>query len=88
MLRATAFLQTGSTFVNLVEYYVVQLKASGGKLILAGVHPRVKEQLDLTETTQDVLGEENIFLATENIAESMLATLKAAHAWLDKAADA
>ena len=43
-----------------------------------------KEQLDLTETTQEVLGEENVFQATENIAESMLAALIAAQDWLQQ----
>lgn len=87
ILRLRQSDRIGSTFVNLVEYYTAQLEASGGKLILAGISPRVKEQLDLTETTQEVLGEENVFLATENIAESMLAALKAAHDWLGQEID-
>jgi SulP family sulfate permease len=82
ILRMRQSERIGSTFINLVEYYDAQLKASDGKLILAGVTLRVKEQLDLTETTQEVLGEENVFLATENIAESMLAALKEAQIWL------
>lgn len=83
ILRLRESDRIGSTFVTVLEHYTAQLKASGGKLILAGVNPRVKEQLDLTETTQEILGEENVFLATENIAESMLAALRAAHAWLE-----
>ena len=73
----------GSTFINVLEYYEAQLKASGGRLILAGVNPRVKEQLDLTETTQDVLGEEDISLATENIRQSTQQALDTAQAWLE-----
>jgi SulP family sulfate permease len=83
VLRLRQSERIGSTFINVLEYYVAQLKSSGGVLILAGVNPRVKEQLDLTETTQEVLGEENVFLATENIAESMLAALKSAYDWLE-----
>ena len=83
ILRLRESDRIGSTFITVLEHYAAQLKTSGGKLILAGVNPRVKEQLDLTETTQEILGEENVFLATENIAESILAALKAAHAWLD-----
>ena len=83
VLRLRESDRIGSTFINVLEHYAAQLKSSDGKLILAGVNPRVKEQLDLTETTQDVLGEENVFLATENIAESMLAALKAARGWLE-----
>jgi SulP family sulfate permease len=87
VLRLRQSDRIGSTFVNVLEYYAAQLKASGGKLILAGVYSRVKEQLDLTETTQDVLGEENVFLATENIAESMLAAMKAGQDWLKQDSD-
>jgi SulP family sulfate permease len=87
VLRLRQSDRIGSTFVNVLEYYAAQLKASGGKLILAGVYSRVKEQLDLTETTQDVLGEENVFLATENIAESMLAAMKAGQDWLMQDSD-
>jgi SulP family sulfate permease len=87
ILRLRQSERIGSTFINLVEYYDAQLKASGGLLILAGISPRVKEQLDLTETTQEVLGEENVFLATENIAESMLAALKTAQIWLEQGKD-
>jgi SulP family sulfate permease len=83
VLRLRQSDRIGSTFVNVLEFYAAQLNASHGKLILAGVNPRVKEQLDLTETTQDVLAEENIFLATENITESIRAAVKAAQDWLE-----
>jgi SulP family sulfate permease len=83
VLRLRQSDRIGSTFINVLEYYTAQLEGSGGKLILAGVNPRVKEQLDLTETTQEVLGEENVFLASENIRESTQRALEAAHAWLE-----
>lgn len=55
--------------------------------VVAGVGPRVKEQLDLTETTQDVLGEEGIFLSTDIIGASTKAALLAANAWLEETAE-
>jgi SulP family sulfate permease len=87
VLRLRQSDRISSTFINVLEYYAAQLKASGGKLILAGIYPRVKEQLDLTETTQDVFGEENVFLATENIAQSTLEAMKAAQDWLEQDVD-
>ena len=75
-----------STLINVLEHYEAQLKACGGKLMLAGVSPRVKEQLDVTETTRDVLGNEDIFLATENIGEATKLALEAAQAWLEREA--
>jgi SulP family sulfate permease len=87
VLRLRESDRIGSTFVNLLEFYEAQLKAGGGKLILAGVSARVKEQLDVTETTRDVLGERDIFLATENRAESTRLALEAAEAWLERDSD-
>jgi anti-anti-sigma regulatory factor len=83
ILRLRESDRISSTFITVLEHYAAQLKASGGRLILAGVNPLVNEQLELTETTQEILGEENVFTATENIAESTLLALHAAHAWLD-----
>jgi SulP family sulfate permease len=87
ILRLRRSDRIASTLINVLEHYEEQLKTCGGKLMLAGVSPRVKEQLDLTETTQDVLGEENIFLATEIISESMVAALKAGQEWLEQDSD-
>jgi hypothetical protein len=52
--------------------------------LVAGVSPLVKEQLDVTETTGDVLGGEDIFLATENIGEATRLAWEAAQAWLEQ----
>jgi SulP family sulfate permease len=84
ILRLRRSDQIASTLINVLEHYEEQLKASGGKLMLAGVSPRVKEQLDVTETTRDVLGDEDIFPATENIGEATRLALEAAQAWLVK----
>jgi hypothetical protein len=73
--------------INVLEHYEGQLRASGGKLMLAGVSSQVKEQLDATETTRDVLGDENVFPATENIGEATKLALEAAQAWLAQGAD-
>ena len=47
----------------------------------------VKEQLDLTETTQDVLGAEAVFQSTDIIGDSTNAALDAAQAWLARPGD-
>jgi hypothetical protein len=52
--------------------------------MLAGVSARVKEQLDATETTRDVLGEEDVFAATENLGEATKLAFEAARAWLEQ----
>jgi SulP family sulfate permease len=75
--------QINSTFINLLERYDEQLEASRGKLMLAGVSQHAKEQLDRTETTDDLLGEENIFEATDILGESGRAAYRAAQDWLE-----
>jgi SulP family sulfate permease len=82
ILRLRRSDQIASTLINVLEHYEEQLRACGGKLMLAGVSPRVKEQLDVTETTRDVLGAEDIFPATENLGEATRLAWEAAQAWL------
>lgn len=72
-----------STFINLLERYGEQIHASRGKLMLTGVSEHAKEQLDLTETTDELLGEENIFMTTEIMGESGRTAHAAAQKWLE-----
>jgi SulP family sulfate permease len=76
--------QIGSTFITFVERYEAQLKAADGKLVLAGVSPEVKKQLDKTGTTQDILGDEDIFIATEIVHQSLDAAVAASGEWLSR----
>jgi SulP family sulfate permease len=87
ILRLRQSMQISSTFINVLEFYNDQLKAQDGKLMLAGVSPRVKEQLDLTETTQDVLGEDAVFLSTDILGDSTTVAFEAAQAWLYASTD-
>lgn len=82
ILRLRQYEQIESSFVQLLERYEVQLKAAGGKLILAGVNSQVKVQLDNTETTQEVIGKEDIFLATDVVRQSLDNAIAAAQEWL------
>ena len=76
----------GSTFVRVLERYNQRLHAAQGKLMLAGVHPQVMAQLEITETTDDI-PVEDIFLATPRIGASTEAALAAAREWLDQASE-
>jgi SulP family sulfate permease len=87
ILRIRRSDRIASTLINVLEHYEEQLRACGGKLMLAGVSPQVKEQLDATETTRDVLGDEDIFPATKNIGEATRLAWEAAQAWLERDAD-
>jgi SulP family sulfate permease len=82
ILRLRAQDAIGSSFVAVLERYSQQLKTRGGKLMLAGVSSRVKGQLDRTETTDEVLGADNVFIATSTLGASTQAAMAAAQRWL------
>jgi SulP family sulfate permease len=70
ILRLRAQEAIGSGFISVLERYSQQLKAHGGKLMLAGASSKVKGQLDRTETTTDILGQENVFVSTTTLGAS------------------
>jgi sulfate permease, SulP family len=84
ILRLRAQEGIGSSFVAVLERYSQQLKARGGKLMLAGVSPKVKGQLDRTETTSDILGTENVFVSTTTLGASSRAAYEGAQRWLQE----
>jgi SulP family sulfate permease len=84
ILRLRAQEGIGSSFVTVLERYSQQVKAVGGRLMVAGVSKKVKGQLDRTETTSDLLGPENVFVATTNLGASTRAALAAAQRWLEQ----
>ena len=71
----------GSTFIRVMERYAQNLQANGGKLYLTGVHPRVLEQLELTETTETI-DAEAIYLAENKLGASTQEAYRSARAWL------
>jgi SulP family sulfate permease len=71
----------GSTFIAVLQRYARSLQARGGKLMLAGIDPAARNQLARTGALQ-VIGEENVFVATEQLGASVNQAAAAAHAWL------
>ena len=84
ILRLRAQEGIGSSFVTVLERYSQQIKAAGGRLMVAGVNKKVKGQLDRTDTTAELLGPENVFVATTAIGASTRAALAAAQRWLEE----
>jgi sulfate permease, SulP family len=87
ILRLRQHDEIGSTFIGLIERYEAQLKAAGGKLILAGVNPNVVKQLVSTGTSQQVLGDEDIYTATKIVRQSLDDAIADAQAWLKSHAE-
>ncbi len=71
----------GSTFIAVLQRYARTLQGRGGMLMLAGVDPAARKQLARTGTLQ-ILGEDNVFLATEQLGASVNQAVAVAHAWL------
>jgi SulP family sulfate permease len=73
----------GSTVSGVLHRYTKALQKNEGKLMLAGVSPALRDQLVRTGML-DLIGAENIFLATKTIGEAGNAALRAATDWLSK----
>jgi SulP family sulfate permease len=73
--------EIGSTFLNVVQRYAQALNAHGGRLMLVGVDPALRDQLAKTGALK-IIGEENIFLATPQVGGAVNAAAKTARAWL------
>jgi SulP family sulfate permease len=71
----------GSTFVTVLQRYAQTLNQRNSKLMLVGVDPAVRAQLAKTGVLQ-LIGAENVFLATPQIGEALNQAVAAANAWL------
>jgi len=71
----------GSTVNEVFRRYAQSLQDHGGKLMLAGLSPALRDQLKRTGMLS-LIGEENIFIATETIGGAGNAALQAARDWL------
>ena len=71
----------GSTFLRVLDRLGNRLKANGGKLMLAGVSKPVYNQLEKTGLLA-LLGEKNVYLATDLYGESALRAYLDAQTWL------
>jgi MFS superfamily sulfate permease-like transporter len=81
ILLLRGFEDIGSTVSEVLRRYTQALQVNQSKLILAGVSPALRAQLKRTGMLE-LIGKENIFLATKTIGESGNAALSAAADWL------
>jgi SulP family sulfate permease len=84
ILLLRGYEDVGSTVSEVLRRYTQALQANHGKLILAGISPALRAQLQRTGML-DLIGKENIFLATKTIGEAGNAALRAATDWLAEA---
>jgi len=73
----------GSTFIGVLRRYATTIQANGGRLMLTGVNPRLRYQLEKTGTLA-FIGEENVFMEQAQLGLALNEALEAARAWLDE----
>jgi len=73
--------EIGSTFVTVLQRYAEALRARDSQLMLVGLDETARRQLAKTGVLQ-LIGEDNVFLATPQLGEAMNRAVEAAHAWL------
>ncbi len=83
VLRLRAKDELGSTVVKVLIKYAEQLAATGSRLMLAGVTPGVRRQVDDTGLTA-LLGADAIFLAQNRVGLSVREAMKHAEQWIEE----
>jgi sulfate permease, SulP family len=79
--------EIGSTFMTVLQHYSEALQKHEGKLMLVGVDPAVRDQLAKTGVLE-LIGEENVFVATPQLGAALNQAVAAATAWLARSAAA
>jgi SulP family sulfate permease len=69
-----------TSFLAFLERYAKKVRAGGNRLVLCGVEPEVKKELERSGTIK-VVGEENVFAATAIFGDSMARAHAAADEW-------
>jgi SulP family sulfate permease len=81
VLRLRGQTRVGATFIDVVTRYAEQVGAAGGRLYLAGVDDRVRDQLARSGKVQ-ASGPLDVYAATSVVGESTRRAAAAASAWL------
>ena len=81
VLRLRGRADIGSTFLGIVERYRGEIEQSGGVLLLAGVGPELREQLERTGVL-DAIGDDRVCEAQVTLTASVSVAVDSAERWL------
>jgi sulfate permease, SulP family len=81
VVRLRSHAEVGSTFILMIRRYHEQIRAAGGRLILAGVSGRLMVQLESTGVLGEI-GAENALPMTDVVFQSVAAAIELGDAWL------
>lgn len=85
VLRLRGRTDVGSTFLGVVERYRGEIEQAGGTLLLAGVGPELRDQLERTGVLA-AIGEEHVCEAQSTLTASLAVAVEAAERWLQESA--
>jgi sulfate permease, SulP family len=85
VLRLRAKEELGSTVVKVLIKYAEQLTATGSRLMLAGLTPGVRRQVDDTGLTA-LIGDDAVFLAQPRVGLSVHEAVKHGRRWIAESA--
>lgn len=85
VMRLRGRTDVGSTFLALIERYRAQIEASDGILLLAGVGPELRLQLERTGVLA-AIGSDRVCDAQPTLTASVRVATEAAEAWLSRSA--
>jgi SulP family sulfate permease len=71
----------GSTLLEVLTRYAAALRQQESKLVLAGVDPSVKEQMERTGALHQI-GHENVFLVQEGVGQALQDAVDDAEKWI------
>ena len=74
----------GSTLLQVLDRYATDLQKQDSLLMLAGILPRVVDQLEKTGLLRTI-GRENVFVEGEVVGQSVMVALEAAEKWVSGA---
>jgi len=85
VLRLRGRTDVGSTFLGVVERYRGEIEQAGGILLLAGVGPELRDQLERTGVLA-AIGEDHVCEAQPTLTASVGVAVEAAERWLQESA--
>jgi SulP family sulfate permease len=73
--------EVGSTFLQVITRYAADLHKQQSKLMLSGVDPNVKMQMERTGVLHQI-GRENVFLVQDTVGQALADAFDAAEKWI------
>lgn len=83
ILRLRSTPELGSTFIAAINHYAEDLHKAGCALLLCGVSEKAYQQLTVNKAVE-LLGKENVFIASEHVLDSLNAARKRAETLLQE----